>query len=164
MEINTKSNAGQNLGIAAVIIGIISFILAIIPCLGMFAIIPGIVAIILGAIGLSQAVRGYSQTGLPIAGLIVALIACLISVSQVFITGELINKGLESGYKYGLKNRIDEIVSELENEGFSIRINKDGNRINIDENTVEIEIDEKMQERLEALEGVTEPGDTLHEE
>ena len=40
-----KTNSGQNLGIAALITGIITFVLAVIPCVGIIAIIPGIIAI-----------------------------------------------------------------------------------------------------------------------
>ena len=40
-----KNNTGQNLGIAALITAIITFVLAVIPCVGLIAIIPGIIAI-----------------------------------------------------------------------------------------------------------------------
>ncbi len=43
----TKNNSGQNLGIAALITAIITFVLAVIPCVGLIAIIPGIIAIVL---------------------------------------------------------------------------------------------------------------------
>ena len=42
-----KEFAGQNLGIIALITAIITFVLAVIPCIGIIAIIPGIIAIIL---------------------------------------------------------------------------------------------------------------------
>lgn len=161
MEINSKSNVGQNFGIAAVIIGVITFVLAIIPCLGIFAIIPGIIAVILGTIGLLQSIKSRSRTGLSIAGLVVAFIACIISVFQVFITSELVSD--KDGLKNKIENKVEEIISDIENKNFSIRINEDGKRINIDENTFEIEINEDMQRRLEELEGITQPGDTLHE-
>ena len=40
-----KNNSGQNLGIAALITAVITFVLAVIPCVGLIAIIPGIIAI-----------------------------------------------------------------------------------------------------------------------
>ena len=51
-----KQSTGQNLGIAALITAIITFMLAVIPCVGILAIIPGIIAIVLASVGLSQAV------------------------------------------------------------------------------------------------------------
>ena len=47
-----KNNTGQNLGIAALITAIITFVLAVIPCVGLIAIIPGIITIVLASVGL----------------------------------------------------------------------------------------------------------------
>ena len=59
-----KNNSGQNLGIAALITAIITFVLAVIPCVGIIAIIPGIIAIVLASVGLSQASRNqFTQRG-----------------------------------------------------------------------------------------------------
>ena len=84
-----KNNTGQNLGIAALITAIITFVLAVIPCVGLIAIIPGIIAIILASVGLSQASRNNSPKGVLIAGLIIGIIAALISVSQIFVAGKI---------------------------------------------------------------------------
>ena len=54
---NQQATSGQNLGIAALITAIITFVLAVIPCVGLIAIIPGIIAIVLASVGLSQAAR-----------------------------------------------------------------------------------------------------------
>ena len=67
-----KNNTGQNLGIAALITAIITFVLAVIPCVGLIAIIPGIIAIVLASVGLSQATRNNSPRGVLLAGLIIA--------------------------------------------------------------------------------------------
>jgi hypothetical protein len=154
---NAKSNTGQNLGIAAIITAIVSFVLAIIPCIGLLAIIPGIIAIVLGAVGLSQT-WGNQSKGLSVAGLIIAILACLIAVSQVFIAGRLLS---ETGIKKlpaELQNVVKEIKSgilqELENENFSIKIEKDGKRVNIDANSLEVKFNEDRQRTLEELEGV----------
>ena len=52
-----KRSSGQTLGIAALITAIITFVLAVIPCVGFIAIIPGIAAIVLASVGLSQTTR-----------------------------------------------------------------------------------------------------------
>lgn len=57
-EVN--KNSGQTLGIAALITAIITFVIAVIPCIGLVAIIPGIIAIVLASVGLSQANRADS--------------------------------------------------------------------------------------------------------
>ena len=48
-----RNNSGQNLGVAALITAIITFVLAVIPCVGLIAIIPGIIALVLAFVGLS---------------------------------------------------------------------------------------------------------------
>ena len=48
-EVN--KNSGQTLGIAALITAIITFVIAVIPCIGLVAIIPGIIAIVLASVG-----------------------------------------------------------------------------------------------------------------
>ena len=159
---NIKSNTGQNLGIAAIIIAIVTFVFAVIPCIGLIAIIPGIIAIVLGVVGLSQASRNRSATGLSTASLIIAIIACLISISQIFVVAAVIRKtGVD-----GLQNVINEIKTEvrkgIENENFLIRIEKDGKQITIDENSIEVNtINIERQRTLERLEGVISPDDSL---
>jgi uncharacterized membrane protein YjgN (DUF898 family) len=77
--------SGSNLGIAALITAIITFVLAVIPCVGIVAIIPGIIAIILASVGLSNASGTDTPRGVLIAGLTIAILATMISLSQVFV-------------------------------------------------------------------------------
>ena len=162
---NVKSNAGQNLGIAAIITAIITFLIAVIPCLGLIAIIPGIITIVIGAVGLSQASRNQSAKGLSIAGLIIALIASLISISQIFIAVALIRVARVGEWPTGLQNAIREIktevLREIIDENISIKIKKDGKSVDVDGNSIEINIDEYRQKALEELEGVTSQNDSL---
>ena len=161
---NIKSNTGQNLGIAAIIIAIVTFMFAVIPCIGLLAIIPGIIAIVLAIVGLSQVSR---NKGLSIAALIIAIVACLISVSQIFVAGKLLSetgiKKLPTELQNAVKEIKSEIFKELENENFSIRIKKDGKTVNIDGdgNSIEINVNKDRQRILEELEGVTAPNDSL---
>ena len=50
-----ENKTAQNLGIGALITAIITFVLAVIPCVGLIAIIPGIIALVLSIVGLSHA-------------------------------------------------------------------------------------------------------------
>ena len=158
---NIKSNTGQNLGIAAIITAIITFLFAVIPCFGLIAIIPGIIAIVLGVVGLSQVSKNQSAKGLSIAGLIIAILACLISISQIFVVSAIIRK---SGVN-GLQNKINEIKTEVmrgfENENISIKIEKDGKRINLDGNSIDININSERQKTLEQLEEASSRHDSL---
>ncbi|HEX2968714.1 MAG TPA: hypothetical protein VHO46_06380 [Bacteroidales bacterium] len=144
-----KNNAGQNLGIAALITAIITFVLAVIPCVGLIAIIPGIIAIILAAVGLSQASSRNAPKGMPVAGLIIAIIATMISFSQIFIAGKIAD-GVGK-WPNDIQNIIDDVqdnvVKELEDNNVNIKIESDGD-------VIEINTKKKDKEKLlEGLEG-----------
>jgi hypothetical protein len=128
-----RNNSGQNLGIAALITAIITFVIAVIPCLGVIAIIPGIIAIILASVGLSQASRSNSPKGLLIAGLIIGIIACLLSFSQIFVAGKLAgNAGKFSGdFENIFRDIKDNVIRELDDENVNIKIESNGDVIEI---------------------------------
>ncbi|OOV16309.1 DUF4190 domain-containing protein [Flavobacterium sp. LM4] len=85
MEKNLQSNAGQGMGVAALILGIIGTITAFIPCFGLIAIIFGVLAIVLGAIGMSQAKKENASTTMPKAGLILGIAATVFVIIWVLI-------------------------------------------------------------------------------
>lgn len=147
----SRNNSSQNLGIAALITAIITFVLAVIPCVGLIAIIPGIIAIILASVGLSQASRTNSPKGLLIAGLIIAIIATLISISQIFIAGKIANKA--DKWPEGIQNIIndvqDNVMKDLENSDVNIKIENNGETIQINKN---------RRDQVKVLEGLE--GDT----
>ena len=82
------SNAGQTMGILALVLGIIAAPLAFIPCTAVFAWVPAGLAIIFGAVGLSQAKKGNGKTGLPIAGLVIGAISLIIVICWIVIFAE----------------------------------------------------------------------------
>jgi hypothetical protein len=155
-----KNNTGQSLGIAALITSIITFVLAVIPCVGLIAIIPGIIAIVLASVGLSQASRYSSPRGLLIAGLIIGILASLISVSQVFVAGKIAkNAGKWPGDIHNIINDVqDNVVKDLEDANISIKVESNGEKVEINTST-----DKKNREKeLEDLEsGTTQKNDTL---
>jgi hypothetical protein len=156
-----KSNSAQNLGIAALITGIITFVLAVIPCIGIIAIIPGIITIILASVGLSQASRSDSPKGVIIAGLVIGVIAVIIAFSQIFVGARLAsNSGKWPG---DLKKAVDDIRSDvlkdLEDNNVNIKIESNGD-------TVEIRaVTGKKNDRVKQLEdlesGNDESNDTI---
>ena len=78
MEYN-QPNAGQGLGTAGLVLGIIALITSFIPCTAIFAHFFGIIGIILSIIGLSQASQANASKGLIIAALVVSLIGTSIA-------------------------------------------------------------------------------------
>jgi hypothetical protein len=150
---DVKNNTGQNLGIAALITAIITFVFAVIPCVGLIAIIPGIIAIVLASIGLSQAAKNNSPRGMLIAGLIIAIIASLISVSQIFVAGKIALKADKWKGDIHIQNIIkdiqDNVVKDLEDANISIKVESNGEKVEINTNS-----DKKDREqKLEDLEG-----------
>jgi hypothetical protein len=146
-----KNNSGQNLGIAALITAVITFVLAVIPCVGLIAIIPGIIAIILAVVGLSHASRNDSPKGVLIAGLVIAIIASMISFSQIFVAGKIARSA--DKWPNGIQNIIndvqDNVTKEIENGNVSIKVESNGDKIEINTNA-----NKKEQEKtLEELEG-----------
>jgi len=147
----TKNNTGQNLGIAALITAIITFVIAVIPCVGLIAIIPGIIAIVLASVGLSNAARTDSPRGILLAALIIAIVASLISFSQVFVAGKIAEKANRLPHKIEkIVNEVQkDVLKDLEDARISIKIESGDEKI-------EISADAKKGEKerkLEQLEG-----------
>jgi hypothetical protein len=148
---DVQNKSGSNLGIAALITAIITFVLAVIPCVGLIAIIPGIIAIVLASVGLSQSERNNSSRGILIAGLIIAIVASIISVSQVFVAGK-IAKSVDK-WPGDIENIIKDVQNnvnkDLEDANISIKVDSNGAKVEI-----KATIDKKNREqKLEDLEG-----------
>ena len=160
---DVKTNSGQNLGVAALITGIITFVLAVIPCVGILAIIPGIIAIVLASVGLSQASRSDSPRGILIAGLVIGIIAIMIAFSQIFVAGRLARH--TDKWPGDLKSAIEDvkkdITKDLEKANVSIKIESNGE-------TVEINASSNKKDRVKQLEdlesGNKEKNDTVKKE
>jgi phosphate/sulfate permease len=146
-EVNKNTNTGQNLGIAALITAIITFVLAVIPCVGLIAIIPGIIAIVLASVGMSQASRNNSPHGVLVAGLIIAIIASLIAVSQIFVVTKIAQKaGKWPGDIHNIINDVqDNVIKELEDNNVNIKVESNGQ-------TVEIKAGPKKDDKEKKLE------------
>ena len=157
-EVN--NNSGQNLGIAALITAIITFVLAVIPCVGLIAIIPGIIAIILASVGLSQARRNNSPHGVPLAGLIIAVIASMISFSQIFVAGKFVQRGHK--WPTNIQNIVndvqDNVNKDIEDAKVSIKVESNGEKVEINTNATK----KDQEQKLEDLEGGnTDKGDSI---
>ena len=151
-----KNNSGQSLGIAALITAIITFVIAVIPCVGMVAWVPGLIAIILGGVGLSQASRNEAPKGVPLAGLIIGVVAFMISVSQFFVAGKIFDhadkwpKHIET-----IVNDVqDNVLQELKDNNVNIKVESNGDTVKI-VTSKEKKDKEKTLEELEKGDSVT---------
>ena len=146
-----KTTSATNLGIAALITAIITFVLAVIPCVGLLAIIPGIIAIVLASVGLSQATKSNAPRGLLIAGLIIAIVAMLIAGSQVFVAQKIVKSaGKFPGDIQNIINDVQEnVIKDLEEENISIKVDSTGTQVEI-KATVNKKAKERKLEDLES--------------
>jgi len=151
---DVNKNTGQGIGVAALVMGIISFVVAFIPCIGILALLTAIIAIILGAVGISQASRDGSPRGMMLGGLIVGIIALFVSITQIVIIA-----GLSDNAEYFGK-KIENIVKDIEKD-FMKEFECGDFKITIEEGDESIEIQGSARKRdqidkLEKLEGVEE--------
>lgn len=147
--------AGQTLGIAALITAIITFVMAVIPCIGIIAIIPGIIAIVLAGVGLSHAAQENAPRGVLVAGLIIGIIASLIAFSQIFVVGKITEKA--DKWPREFQNIMEDVqknvIKDLEDANISIKVQNGDEKVEITTN-----IDKKDREQtLEDLEKGNEP-------
>jgi hypothetical protein len=156
-----KSNSAQNLGIAALITGIITFVLAVIPCLGIIAIIPGVITIVLASVGLSQASRNDSPKGVIIAGLVIGVVAVMISLSQIIIGARIANNSDKwpSDIRKAIDDVRSEVMKDLEDNNVNIKIESNGDSIEI--NAGSKKNDEKVKQLEDLESGNKEKNDTL---
>jgi hypothetical protein len=154
-----RQPAGQSLGIAALITAIVTFVIAVIPCVGIIAMIPGIIAIVLASIGLSQASKNGSPRGVLIAGLIIGAVATLISFSQIFVAGKIGDK-FQKEWGGNIENVINDVqqnvLDELDDANVSIKINTDGDTVEINTNAVKKNRHQELEELEKANTGIND--------
>jgi mannose/fructose/N-acetylgalactosamine-specific phosphotransferase system component IID len=155
----SKQPAGQNLGVAALITAIVTFVIAVIPCVGIIAMIPGIIAIVLASVGLSQAARNGSPRGVLIAGLIIAVVATLISFSQIFVAGKIGDK-FQNKWGKDFENVINDVqknvLDELENSNVNIKVESNGNKVEITTNPGKQDKAKELEELEKANTGIND--------
>lgn len=105
-----KTSAGQGLGVAGLVIGILAVILALIPCVGWIAIIPGAIAVALSLVAFSQANKGNGSKGVIIGALVVSIIATCIAIVQIVFFATVATEGGR------IKNKIEKVTKEFEDE------------------------------------------------
>jgi len=141
-----KTSAGQGLGVAGLVIGILAVILAMIPCVGWIAIIPGVIALALSLVAFSQANKGNGSKGVIIGALVVSIIAISIGLVQIVFFAAIATEG------GNIKNKIEKVAKEFGDE-FEDEYGKDVEKAMGDVEESVNEIGEDMEETMEKLEG-----------
>ena len=72
------------MGVASLVLGIISLIIGFIPLCGSIALVPAIIGVILGIVDIVSKSKKGEKKGTSIAGLILSAIATLIIIFWVF--------------------------------------------------------------------------------
>ncbi len=140
-----KTSAGQGLGVAGLVIGILAAILALIPCIGWIAIIPGVIALALTLVAFSQANKGNGSKGVIIGALVVSIIAISIGLVQIIFFAAVTTEGGT------IMNKIEKVAKEFEDE-FEDEYGKDFEEALEDVEKSMEKIGEDLEETMERLE------------
>jgi hypothetical protein len=143
-EINKQ---GTGLGVGALVTAIIAFLLAVVPCVGTIAVLPAVIAIVLAIVGLT---RSNNNHGMLIGGLVVSIIALMISVSQLFVIGKIADHS--GNWATDIESVIKDVTSDIEKEFGNNEVTI---RIDSGEETVEINATTRkkdLENKLDALE------------
>jgi hypothetical protein len=140
-----KSTAGQGLGIAGLVLGILAIPLGIIPCTFYMGIVFGLIGLILSLVALSQANRGYGPKGLIIAALICSAIGFSFASAWGFAishTSGRVIKDFVRGFKEGSDYDNNAILLDMEDDTSQVTEHASGDM-------------QKMTDTLKALENDT---------
>lgn len=75
------------MGVASLVLGILSLIVSFIPCCGTLAIIPAIIALILGIVEVVKKSKEQQPKGMGIAGIVLSAIAMVVIIAWFFLFG-----------------------------------------------------------------------------
>lgn len=135
---------------AALVTGIIAFLMAVVPCVGIVAIIPAVIAIVLAIVGLS---RPNHTQGILVGGLVIGIIALMISVSQSFIIGKIADKTKSGDWASEIEKVVKDVTGDIESEFGDKEVII---HVNDGDDSVEIKASVKrndLQDKLDELEG-----------
>jgi hypothetical protein len=145
-----KKNQQSGVGVAALVTGIIAFLMAVVPCVGIVAIIPAVIAVVLAIVGLS---RPNHAQGILVGGLVIGLIALMISVSQSFIIGKIADKTRSGDWASEIEKVVKDVTGDIESEFGDKEVII---HVNDGDDSVEIKASVKrndLQDKLDELEG-----------
>ena len=120
-----KSNAGQGLGIAGLVMGIMAIPMGIIPCTFYIGILFGIIGIVLSLVALSQANRGHGPRNLIIAALVCSIVGLIFATVVGFtitrhgasFVKEMIREGTDGEIQFeDIEEGANDVLHDLESD------------------------------------------------
>jgi hypothetical protein len=147
-----KTNAGQGLGAAGLIFGILAIPLGILKCTFLLGLFFGVIGIVFGSVALSQAQKGNGTTGLPIGALSISIFGtCIALFWTIYIVSDKDNikwYNLQKNVK-----KIDEFTKDVDNleETFESFGEEMENVLEELEDSLDGDIDDKIEKSLEGL-------------
>lgn len=100
------------MGIAALVLGIVSLLICWIPCINWFALIPAIVGIILGIIDIVKKSKAGEKKAISIVGLILSIVAVVVTVVWTIVLG-VIGAGTAASSSASTLKSFNEIENSL---------------------------------------------------
>lgn len=98
------------MGIAALVLGIISLIVSFIPFCGIIAFFPAVIGLILGIVDIVMKSKANQPKGMSIAGTVLSAIAIVFMIFWFFVFG--IAAG--NGYFNNVETNLNELTDEWE--------------------------------------------------
>lgn len=95
------------MGVAALVLGIVSIIIGFIPFCGAIALLPAIIGVILGIIDIVSKKKKQESIGMSVTGLILSAIAVIVILFWVFIFGVAVSTADMNELTNSLQNSID---------------------------------------------------------
>ena len=83
MKVTSQGNP-KLFAILGLVIGILSLLFSLIPCIGYYAMIPSIMALLLSGVGFYLQKKENGRQSLPISGIIISAIALTASIYQYY--------------------------------------------------------------------------------
>jgi len=104
---------GRGLAIAGLVLGIISVMMAFIPCVGALALVPGVTGIILSAIALVKIQRSKAPNGIAISGLVCSILATCIALIQIWFLQKASEHVKEGYYQFEQSGGFDSLSTKI---------------------------------------------------
>ena len=96
------------MGIAALILGIISIIIGFIPLCGSIAFVPALVGLILGIVDTVKKSKNGEKKGVSIAGIVLSALAIIIISVYIFIFGKAVSQIDPEEWESALKSSFED--------------------------------------------------------
>ena len=96
------------MGIAALILGILSIIIGFIPLCGMIALVPALIGLILGIVDTVQKNKKGEKKGVSIAGIVLSAIAVIIISVWTLVIGNAVSNIDENELQEALRSSFED--------------------------------------------------------